>query len=167
MTLRLCKIALVAAVAFFITLVVFNNLTDYFSNYRFVEHVLRMDTTFPDNSAMWRAIRSAEVDTVFYWTIIGWETLTALLCWWGTVNLILKLKAPSVVFNRAKNMAIAGLTVSLLQWFVAFISVGGEWFLMWQSTIWNGQEAAFRMFTCIGIVQILLIIPDGENTKPD
>ena len=167
MILRLCKIASVAAIAFFVTLVVFNNLTDYFSNYRFVEHVLRMDTTFPDNNAMWRAIRSAEADTVFYWTIIGWEIVTALLCWWGTVNLIRALKEGSVIFNRAKNMAIAGLTVSLLQWFVAFISVGGEWFLMWQSTIWNGQEAAFRMFTCIGIVQILLIIPDRENTRPD
>ena len=40
MTLRFCKLALVAAVAFFLTLVVFNNLTDYDSNYHFVEHVL-------------------------------------------------------------------------------------------------------------------------------
>jgi predicted small integral membrane protein len=72
------------------------------------------------------------------------------------------LKGGSAVFNRAKNIAIAGLTLSLLQWFVAFISVGGEWFLMWQSKIWNGQDAAFRMFTSIGIILIVLIIPDGE-----
>jgi predicted small integral membrane protein len=162
MILRICKAALVAAVAFFVTLVVFNNLTDYFSNYHFVEHVLSMDTTFPGNNGMWRAIRSADVDTVFYWGIIGWEIVTAVLCWWGTVDLSRTLKASSAVFNRAKNMAIAGLTVSLLQWFVAFISVGGEWFLMWQSKTWNGQEAAFRMFTCIGIVLIFLVIPDGD-----
>jgi predicted small integral membrane protein len=167
MILRLCKVALVAAVAFFVTLVVFNNLTDYFSNYHFVQHVLGMDTTFPGNSGMWRAIRSAEADTIFYWTIILWETVIALLCWWGAVNLLLALKAGSAIFNRAKNMAIAGLTASLLLWFVAFISVGGEWFLMWQSTIWNGQDAAFRMFTCTGIVLILLIIPDRENLKAD
>ena len=167
MILRICRVALVAAVAFFTTLVVFNNLTDYFSNYHFVEHVLSMDTTFPGNNGMWRAIRSADADTVFYWTIILWETLTGLLCWWGTVNLVRAVKAGSAVFNGAKNMAIAGLTVSLLQWFVAFISVGGEWFLMWQSKIWNGQDAAFRMFTCIGIILIVLIIPDREDSTRD
>jgi predicted small integral membrane protein len=156
MVIRICKVALVAAVAFFVTLVVFNNLTDYFSNYHFVEHVLSMDTTFPGNNGMWRSIRSADADTVFYWIIIFWEIVTGLLCWWGTVNLVRALKAVSAVFNRAKNIAIAGLTIRLLQWF-----------LMWQSKIWNGQEAAFRMFTCIGIILIVLIIPDSENTTAD
>ena len=56
-------------------------------------------------------------------------------------------------------------TLGLLLWFVAFISVGGEWFLMWQSKLWNGQEAAFRMFTVIGIVFVLLVLPDTE-TQP-
>jgi predicted small integral membrane protein len=170
MILRICKVALVAAVAFFVTLVVFNNLTDYFSNYHFVEHVLSMDTTFPGNNGMWRAIRSAEADTIFYWMIILWETITVVLCWLGTINLIRTLNASAGLFNRAKSLAIAGLTTSLLQWFVAFISVGGEWFLMWQSKIWNGQDAAFRMFTCIGIILILLVIPDtdsnAEKDKP-
>ena len=46
---RFSKVALVWAVAFFASVVVFNNLTDYDSNYRFVNHVLKMDTTFPDN----------------------------------------------------------------------------------------------------------------------
>jgi hypothetical protein len=47
-------------------------------------------------------------------------------------------------------------------WLVAFLSVGGGWFLMEQSKIWNGQEAALRMFTTIGIVQILLAQPDTD-----
>jgi predicted small integral membrane protein len=73
MTLRICKLALVAAVAFFLTLVVFNNLTDYDSNYHFVEHVLSMDTTFPENHGKWRALTSGLEDTFFYATIIAWE----------------------------------------------------------------------------------------------
>ena len=163
MILRICKLALVAAVAFFLTLVVFNNLTDYYSNYHFVEHVLSMDTTFPGNNGMWRAIRSAEADTIFYGTIIAWEFITAVLCWWGTITGLRTLKAGAGAFNRAKTPAIVGLTLSLLQWFVGFISVGGEWFLMWQSKIWNGQDAAFRMFTCIGIILVLVVIPDQGN----
>jgi predicted small integral membrane protein len=162
MTLRLCKLALVAAVAFFLTLVVFNNLTDYNSNYHFVEHVLSMDTTFPDNQGKWRALTSRWEDTLFYATIILWETATAVLCWWGACNGLRNLKSASSVFQLAKNPAIIGLTLSLLQWFVAFLSVGGEWFLMWQSKIWNGQDAAFRMFACIGIILILLVLPDAE-----
>jgi predicted small integral membrane protein len=47
-------------------------------------------------------------------------------------------------------------------WLVAFLSIGAEWFLMWQSRIWNGQEAAFRMFTVVGLVLLILIQPDAD-----
>jgi predicted small integral membrane protein len=72
------------------------------------------------------------------------------------------VKAPAAVFRQAKNMAIAGLTLSLLMWLVAFLTIGAEWFLMWQSKTWNGQEAAFRMFAIVGIVLILLVMKDDE-----
>ena len=48
-------------------------------------------------------------------------------------------------------------------WLVAFLSVGGEWFLMWQSKSWNGQDAAFRMFTVIGIVLLLVLQREHED----
>ncbi|MDP9041719.1 MAG: DUF2165 domain-containing protein [Bacteroidota bacterium] len=37
-------------------LVVFGNITDYFTNFLFVEHVLKMDTTFPENHIHYRSI---------------------------------------------------------------------------------------------------------------
>jgi len=46
---------------------------------------------------------------------------------------------------------------------VAFLTVGAEWFLMWQSKTWNGQEAAFRMFAVLGIVLIFTAVPDVEG----
>jgi hypothetical protein len=61
------------------------------------------------------------------------------------------------------SAGIVALTLSLLMWLIAFLAVGGEWFLMWQSKNWSGQEAAFRMFTVIGIVLVLLIQPDTED----
>ena len=163
MLIRICKIVLVAAVAFFLTLVVFNNLTDYNSNYQFVEHVLSMDTTFPGNAGMWRALKSPAIDVISYDFIILWESLTALLCWWGVGRCVRHLSADTATFNRSKNIAVLGLTASLIQWFVGFISVGGEWFLMWQSKIWNGQDAAFRMFTTIGIILIFLLLREREE----
>ena len=70
-----------------------------------------------------------------------------------------------LIFNSAKRFSIVALTLGMLLWFVAFIIVGGEWFLMWQSKTWNGQDAAFRMFAVSGIVFILLVLPDTE-TQP-
>ena len=55
------------------------------------------------------------------------------------------------------------LTLSMLMWLVAFLSVGGEWFLMWQSHTWNGQEAAFRMFAVVGLVLLIMLQPDTEG----
>ncbi len=69
------------------TLVVLNNTTDYDSNFQFIRHVLMMDSTFPNNAGMWRAINSPAIHTVFYITVIGWEAVTMILCWWGGVRL--------------------------------------------------------------------------------
>ena len=46
--MRLSKIALVATIALWLALVAFGNLTDYGSNLAFVQHVLAMDSIFPD-----------------------------------------------------------------------------------------------------------------------
>jgi len=165
MMLRAAKILLVFGVAIFYTFVVFNNLTDYDSNYQFVRHVLMMDSTFPGNHGMWRAINSPAAHTAFYVSIIAWELLTMVLCWWGGFRLARMFNASATDFQRAKNVAIAGLTLSLLMWLVAFLSVGGEWFLMWQSKTWNGQEAAFRMFTIVGIVLLLVVQREPEESS--
>lgn len=154
--LRAAKVALVFGVAIFYTFVVFNNVTDYDSNYQFVRHVLMMDSTFPGNHGMWRAINSPAAHTAFYVSIIAWEALTMLLCWWGAARMLRAFNAHAAEFDRAKTVAIAALTLGLLMWLVAFLGVGGEWFLMWQSKNWNGQEAAFRMFTVVGIVLLLV-----------
>ena len=151
MILRASKIALLAAVAFFFTLVVFNNTTDYDSNFQFVRHVLMMDSTFAGNHGMWRALNPAWVHTLFYCSIIATEALIAVLCWWGVFRLVQAVRASRMVFQQAKSVGIAALTLGCLLWSVAFISVGGEWFLMWQSKTWNGQDAAFRMFVILGL----------------
>jgi predicted small integral membrane protein len=162
MTLRVAKVALVFSVAIFYSLVVLNNTSDYDSNYQFVRHVLMMDSTFPGNRGMWRAINSPAWHTVFYLAIIGWETLTMILCWWGGLTMAMALGRAPAAFHQAKRMAIAALTVGLLMWFVVFLSVGGEWFLMWQSKAWNGKDAAFRMFAVIGIVLLFVAQPEAE-----
>ncbi len=160
MTLRAIKSVLVFGVAVLYSLVVLNNVTDYGSNYQFVRHVLMMDSTFPGNHGMWRAINSPLIHTAFYLSIITWETITMLLCWWGAVHMVVALRGTPAAFHQAKRISIAALTLSLMMWLVAFLSVGAEWFLMWQSKTWNGQDAAFRMFTVVGMVLLIVAQPD-------
>jgi len=164
MALRVSKAVLVFAIALFYTILVLNNITDYGSNYEFVRHVLMMDSTFRGNHGMWRAVNSPLVPTVFYISIIAWESVTMLLCWWAGVRLLKSYAAGRAQFAAAQDAAVIALTTSLLMWLVAFLDVGGEWFLMWQSKIWNGQEEAFRMFTIVGVV--FLVVVQREPT-PD
>jgi predicted small integral membrane protein len=142
---------------------VFNNLTDFDSNYQFVRHVLMMDSTFPGNHGLWRALQSPSIHLTFYVGIIAWELATTILLWWAVVRLLRALRGPSDVFNAEKRVAILALTLSMLMWLVAFLTLGAEWFLMWQSRNWNGQEAAFRMFIVVGLVLLLLLQPDTEG----
>ena len=163
MATRASKALLILAIAVFYSLVVLNNTTDYNSNLTFVRHTLTMDTTFPGNRGMWRAIHAPAVYLLFFLSILTWEIVTALLCWWGGFRLVRSLKSSVAAFNAAKRVAIVALTLGLLMWLVAFLTVGGEWFLMWQSAQWNGQAAATRMFTVMGIVLLYLAVPDMEG----
>ena len=163
MITRTAKILLLAAVALFYTLVVLNNTTDFDSNYQFVRHVLMMDTTFPGNKGMWRALNAPFWHMSFYFSVIAWEIVTMILCWWGSVVLLRNRSADAAVFNTSKRIPLIALTLGMLMWMVAFLSVGAEWFLMWQSHLWNGQEAAFRMFVVVGIVLVIMMQPDREE----
>jgi predicted small integral membrane protein len=156
MQLRLSKIIVTALSAVFLLVVVFNNTTDPNSNYQFVRHVLSMDTTFPGNAGMYRAIQTPLLHKAFYASIIGWEALCCLVIGAGVLRLWKARGAPLAEWKKAKGLASLGLTAGLIQWYFAFMTVGGEWFLMWQSRIWNGQDAAFRMFTFMGITLIFL-----------
>jgi len=156
--IRLGKAALVASIALFFTLVAFGNVTDYDSNWQFVRHVLSMDTTFPESTLRWRAVTSPAVQTAGYWLIIAWQAVTAVILWAGAVGLVRLADSPD--FAKAKAVAAAGLILGFLLYAVGFIAIGGEWFAMWQSEIWNGQQKAFEFLTMISAVLVILLLPE-------
>ncbi|MCK9800494.1 hypothetical protein BK634_09170 [Pseudomonas chlororaphis] len=162
MTARYAKIAMTLAIAAFALLVAFNNISDYASNFAFVQHVLSMDTLFPGNTATGRAITAPWLWHSGYWLIISGEALTGLLLAWGALTLWRNRHADGARFNRAKAPALAGLCLGFMVWFFGFMVVGGEWFMMWQSHTWNGQEAAFKFYMAILGLLIFLNQPDPE-----
>ena len=90
---RLAKIAVVAALACYALLVAYNNVVDYGSNYEFVRHVLSIDTTFPGNALMHRAVSDETVWRWAYAAIIVTEWATGLLLTVGALALLARLRA--------------------------------------------------------------------------
>lgn len=121
-----------------------------------------MDTTFPDNVAMYRAITSPTLWTVGYGAIIAGEGLTCLLLLIGALRMWAARDSIPAGFDAAKDFVIAGATMGFLVWFVGFMVVGGEWFLMWQSDVWNGQEAAFRFY--VSMLAVLIFVNRPERS---
>lgn len=164
---RLLKIGLLKVTGLFFLIVAFGNaIDDHPSNAAFVKHVLSMDSMQFEGTAdrvAWRAITSPTIHSIFYWGIILWELAVSILCFIGATILFKNLKASSAAFQKAKSWAVIGLGTGMLLWYLAFITIGGEWFYMWASN-WNGQDAAWRMFGIMGIILIFLLQKDDELT---
>jgi predicted small integral membrane protein len=121
-----------------------------------------MDTTFPGNALMHRAITDKSMWAAAYGLIIATEALTGLFLAIGALALLARLTAPAAIFNRAKVWAVAGMIVGFGLWFFGFLVVAGEYFAMWQSKEWNGQEAAFRIAMVILGVLVFVSLPDSD-----
>ena len=160
--LRLAKVLMVASLALFALIVATGNLADYGANFAFVQHVLSMDTTFPDSAIRWRAITSPPLWHLAYGLIILGEALTGVAFAIGTVALGRALRADAANFHAAKRWTVIGATLGFLVWFTGFMVVGGEWFAMWQSAVWNGQQPAFRFYLTILAVLIFVTQAEGE-----
>jgi len=75
------------------------------------------------------------------------------------------MRAPAADFNSAKAYAIAGALLAFMLWFFIFMVIAGEWFAMWQSQDWNGQEAAFRFY--VTVLAVLIFVNQNDGDLPD
>ncbi len=162
MVWRLSKIVMCLCLAAFAFLVAFGNITDYGSNFAFVQHVLSMDTTFPGNALMYRSITNPTLWSIGYWLIICGEALTCILFLIAALKLWQARNGSGRQFDDAKGFVVIGATMGFLVWFFGFMVVGGEWFAMWQSSTWNGQEAAFKFYMTMLAVLIFVNQPDHD-----
>lgn len=154
---------LVACNALYIFLVALGNITDYDTNFAFVQHVLSMDTTNfgaaegsgLDPDVMWRAITDPVAWTVAYIGVIVWESAAALVLI-GSLILWVRAFVTRGAFDTAKAVSSIGLLMIVALFFAGFITMGGEWFNMWRSTAWNGLDPAFRNSVLAAITLVLI-----------
>ena len=148
MNSRLIKVLFSSAVALYISLVCFNNISDYRSNFPFVTMVAKMEDIFSKENNSWRSMNSSFWHYLFFMMIVAVELSIAVLTSFGSFKMITKLRASTIEFRNAKRYTAFGLSLGVLLWFVVFVSIGGEWFLMWQSKTWNAQNTAFLLTAC-------------------
>lgn len=154
---------LVGCNALYIFLVALGNITDYDTNYAFVQHVLSMDTTNfggaagtgLDPDVMWRAITDPVVWNIAYIGLIIWESLAAIVLI-GALVFWIKAFATRGHFDTAKTLSSIGLLMIVALFLAGFITIGGEWFSMWRSTQWNGLDPAFRNSVLAAITLVLI-----------
>jgi predicted small integral membrane protein len=166
---------LVLVNALYIFLVALGNITDYPTNFAFVQHVLSMDTTNfggkpgqgLDPDVMWRAITSPVIWNIAYVGVIVWESATAIVLIAAVVFFVRGFAGHG--FAAARRWGSIGLVMIVLLFVGGFISIGGEWFQMWRSTAWNGLDPAFRnsVIAAIGLVLIHLPSPAWRGGATD
>ena len=153
-----------AIMALYMTLVAFGNITDFGTNQQFVSHVLEMDTTFNDDDVMWRAVENDTLQNMGYVGVIVWETLAALVLWYGAWQLLRRLLGGGD-WTQARRLASAGLLMVVLLFGLGFITIGGEWFSMWQSSEWNGLEPALQNVILAAFALVFVHLPSRDWTE--
>ena len=161
MTNRQIKILFGVCIGLYMALVCFNNITDHVSNFRFVRMVAGMDDVFSKESTGWRAVKNDTLHHIMYLFIIACELTITCMVVTGTYKMMKQLKSEAAEFHRAKKWLRTGLALGVVLWFGMFISIGGEWFLMWQSKEWNGQFTAFFLTICF--LLFLIYLDTGEE----
>ena len=136
---RRLKILMIGSVTLLCGFIVAGNIHDPGTNLLFVQHVFSMDTIIPVSAMADHALSIPLLWRIGFWWIVAGEGLTAALFALGAVELF-----------RA------------VVWFIGFLAVGGEWFAMWQSQVWDGQPAAFRFIASILLVLIFVAQADAE-----
>jgi len=144
---RVITSLIVVMVASYYLVVGFDNVTNPTnpngSNWPFVTGVLSGDGVPADSGFGWRFIDASWFAGVAYVGIIATEILTGVVLLIGAVK-GLRTSARRDAWDRAQKWTFAGGFLGLLLYFFGFIVVGGNWFIMYLNSKYNGLDPAFQ-----------------------
>lgn len=140
-------------------LVAFDNITNPASNWAFVKGVLSGDGTPAGDGFGWRAITAPWLQVTAYVGVILAETIAGVLLAVGGVAGLRGTSRPAI-WADAQRWTIVGCLVGLLVFFFGFITVGGNWFIMYLNSKWNGLDPAFQnsVMTAFTFVCVVLVL---------
>ena len=157
--LRLSQTVLSGLLAVYGLLVSCTNMLDYGVNFEFVRMVAGMSDTFGALKPA-RSLQHPVLLHGMYVLIIAAEAGSGWFCARGAWRMWRARHAPAILFESVKGSAVRGVLLGLALWFGAFVTVGGEWFLMWQSKTWNAQATAFSLSVFYALALLVLLKKD-------
>lgn len=164
MAIRVSKVVVAAGLALYALIVGIGNVLDYDRNLEFVRVVLTMERVV-DPDLSWRAIASPIAHRVAYALIILAEIATGLAFAVGTVAMWRGRRDSKAGFHRAKSLIAIGVIVGFVTWFIGFMTIGGEWFVMAHASEWDGQPSAFRFYITV-LVAGIYVLMDNDGDLP-
>lgn len=159
------RTVLLAGLATWLTIAVFNNITDSGTNRVLLGHMLSMDLLRADPSLgaglVWRAWPVARVPVLLDTVIAAQLTVAAAL--WTAAALFARAawRADAPRFSRARSGAIVALSAFLLLW--VWFACGGLWFGYW---IKQGPVQSVHMTLILIAMSALLYVQSAPFADP-
>lgn len=170
-TARVVTSLFVLMVASYYLLVAFDNITDptnpNASNWPFVQGVLSGDGVPADSGFEWRFIDATWFQVLSYIGIITMESLAGIVLLIAGI-LGLRSARSTQSWNRSQRWTFLGGIFGLTVFMFGFIVVGGNWFIMYLNSKWNGLMPAFEntMFT-LGMMVLVTAVAVGSHVAGD
>ena len=136
------------------------------SNWPFVQGVLSGDGVPADSGFEWRFIDATWFQAAGYVMIMTLETVTGILLLIGGL-LGLRRSGATVSWGKAQRWTYAGGTVGLTVFFFGFITVGGNWFIMYLNSKWNGLAPAFQnsVMTALTLIFVTAVLIGSQMAR--
>lgn len=144
---RVAASLFVLMVAAYYLVVAFDNITNPLnpngSNWPFVEGVLSGEGVPEQSGFQWRFITATWFDALSYILIIVVETFTGVTLLAAGLLGVMRSRSEAR-WARAQRWTFLGGVCGLGLYFFGFITVGGNWFVMYLNKQWNALDAAFQ-----------------------
>ena len=136
------------------------------SNWPFVQGVLSGDGVPADSGFEWRFIDATWFQAAGDVMIMTLETVTGILLLIGGL-LGLRRSGATVSWGKAQRWTYAGGTVGLTVFFFGFITVGGNWFIMYLNSKWNGLAPAFQnsVMTALTLIFVTAVLIGSQMAR--
>ena len=160
---RIAASILVLMTASYYLVVAFDNITNPSNpnagNWNFVKGVLSGDGVPADSGFEWRFIGATWFQVVSYVGVIVGEALTGLVLLFAGVQ-GLRRSAQRAQWASVQRFTFLGSILGLLVFYFGFMVVGGNWFIMYLNSKWNGMTPAFQnsVMTAFTLVVVLIVI---------
>ena len=133
----------VLMVATYYLVVAFDNITNPVnlngSNWPFVQGVISGDVVPADSGFQWRFINATWFQAIGYIGVMAGESITGILLLIAGVK-GLKNSRTCPLWGLTQKWTYAGGIVGLAVFFFGFMVFGGNWFIMYLNSKWNGLE---------------------------